>query len=70
MIFQLVQIFHTFTKHEHPLPYLENPTNEAHNQPVESLQAEMPHSNTLLRSTTKSSDKSPGVHFDCDSISN
>jgi len=70
MIAQLVQILHAFMKPERPLPYLENPTNEACNQPVESLQVDIPHSNILLRSTTRSPDKSPRIYSDYDSIRN
>jgi hypothetical protein len=46
-----------FMKPEYPLPYLKNPTNESYNQPVESWQLDMPHSNILLRSTASSPGK-------------
>ena len=70
MVVQLVQISHAFMKTEHPLPYLENPTNETCNQSVESLQVDMPQYNILLRSTAGTPDKSPGIYFDYDSLRN
>jgi hypothetical protein len=66
MFVQLVQIFNAFMEPEHPLPYLENPTNEACNQPVESLQVDMPHSNIFLPSTARS----PDIYSDYDSVRN
>jgi len=55
-VVQLVQIFYVFMKPEHPLPYIENPTNEICNQLVESLQVDMPHSNIFLQSTARCPD--------------